>query len=349
MRLSAVDATDAASRFEELRSKIKELSLSGHRGSRFLFNFQATSSPPLRIEWSRAAHASVGGSATCTVAISLLVVGQDEAQARARFDRFRSWLKALAERGYVGLELLAGSGFESADGLTFQGELPIDPGSMLFRGSAIASWFDSEDVGALFDEVVVEVFRHDLMQRFWVKTDEVVEAVRSLELAFELLQRVEDAPYQWKWEIITLHGALQAYMVLALKGSDSVRVLKDEHAREVMEAWDTDPTAVFNSRYQIDSFPKLYKKVKSMEWMGQYVQSKPLVATGTMGRSIRMLNRLSNLFVHFSPSFFGTRFSTFLSWSSIASLPSVSLRLNLGMFVSSKKGTSRRLGGSWRS
>lgn len=60
----------------------------------------------------------------------------------------------------------------------------------------------------------------------WLRTDERKEAVNSLEKTYQFLLEVHEDPFNWKWVIIALHNATQAFMVLALMGTASLNVIK---------------------------------------------------------------------------------------------------------------------------
>src|SRR3546814_1359471 len=84
-------------------------------------------------------------------------------------------------------------------------------------------------------------------------------------------------------------------MVLALRGSDGLRPLKDKIAEQWLIAYRT------NSEYpqeELDSFLNLYKKIKSKEMLF-FGHSRKFHPKGTVGKSIRKLNSLRNDFIHF--------------------------------------------------
>ena len=74
----------------------------------------------------------------------------------------------------------------------------------------------------------------------WLRTDEAVEAVISLEMLCEQLPRVIDDPHYWRWVIIALHSGLQGFMVLALKGTNGFSVLTKECEKEWIAAFKRD-------------------------------------------------------------------------------------------------------------
>ena len=114
----------------------------------------------------------------------------------------------------------------------------------------------------------------------WLSTNEWVEAVSDFEIFSEQLQQVIDDPRRWKWAVIVLHSGIQGMMILALKGSDRLNVLRCD--------------------FKLNGFLELYKKIKS-DSMKMYLNSQKFVPKGTQGWSIKELNRLRNDFVHFTP------------------------------------------------
>jgi hypothetical protein len=152
----------------------------------------------------------------------------------------------------------------------------------------------------------------------WLSTDETVEAVTSLEMVSETLPKVIDDVRYWKWVLIALHNALQGYMVLALKGTDSFNVLTPECQKQWMEA-DRRDDKVWPER-RLDSFQNLYKKIKKGrkrydedaklgrsssrgpdDLMLMFVDSQPFKPRGTQTKSVEMLRILRNDFIHFLP------------------------------------------------
>jgi hypothetical protein len=113
----------------------------------------------------------------------------------------------------------------------------------------------------------------------------------------ESLDGADRDSYRWKWAIVSLHSALQGFMVLALRGSNGFHVLSKNAAEAWLKAVD-DGNPMPGER--LDTYLGLYKKIKS-DRMLMYVQSSKFVPSGTQGRSITKLNGLRNNFVHFLP------------------------------------------------
>jgi hypothetical protein len=152
----------------------------------------------------------------------------------------------------------------------------------------------------------------------WLSTDEALEAVFSLEMVCDQLPKATDNPFYWKWVIIALHKALQGYMVLALRGSNSINVLTKKCAQEWMDARRKRSEVFPESR--LDSFFNLYKKIqtgrktydqwkakggllrrKNGDLMLMYGDSQPFEPQGTQTESVKMLNGLRNELIHFLP------------------------------------------------
>ncbi|GBG07406.1 hypothetical protein PAT3040_01956 [Paenibacillus agaridevorans] len=101
-------------------------------------------------------------------------------------------------------------------------------------------------------------------------------------------------------------------MILALKGSNSLSVMKPDHANKWLEAYRK------GSRYpkaKMDNFTNLFEKIQS-DVMKQFTHSQIFVSTKQINTSINELNELRNKFIHFMP----------LGWSlNITGLPSLGL------------------------
>ena len=131
----------------------------------------------------------------------------------------------------------------------------------------------------------------------YLRTDEHEEAISAVEMVAESLEKAKSNWYQWKWALLALHRAVQGFMVLALRGTNSLAVLKADDAKAWVKAFEEgDPLPLVS----LDEYLNLYKKVKG-DAMLQYVISRRFVPKGTQGGSIKMLNRLRNQFIHFVP------------------------------------------------
>lgn len=150
------------------------------------------------------------------------------------------------------------------------------------------------------------------LEEIYLRTDERREAFKALIKTTQFLNETEEDIYNWKWFIISLHNSLQAFMVIALKGSNSLSVMKPEHAKKWLLAYETGnqfPNAKLNY------FSELFNKIKSNE-MSLFTNSKVFTSTDSIDESVRELNELRNRFIHFMP----------MGWSlSILGLPDLGL------------------------
>jgi hypothetical protein len=150
------------------------------------------------------------------------------------------------------------------------------------------------------------------MTEFWLRTNEHEEATSALEAVAEWSQRVERDIGYWRWVVLALHNAAQGFMVLALRGSDGLRPLRDDVAANWLTAYREGGEYPVE---KLDTFLNLYKKVQS-DTMLFFVHSKKVIPSRTLGRSMKKLNSLRNDFVHFLPK----------SWSlEVSGLPEICL------------------------
>lgn len=132
----------------------------------------------------------------------------------------------------------------------------------------------------------------------YLKTDDLNEAVRDLEMVRRFLEKLNSEIYYWKWVILALHSSLQGFMVAALKGSSGLNVLTDKSA----EGWLKAHQAGLRTfpRQKLDTFLNLYKKMKT-DKMLMYHGSKKFVSTEEQDWSVQKLNSLRNSYIHFQP------------------------------------------------
>ena len=139
----------------------------------------------------------------------------------------------------------------------------------------------------------------------WLTTDESVEAVSDFEMFSEQLKRVIDDPCRWKWAIIALHSGIQGTMVLALKGSNGLNVLREKDKQRWLDWYRGGRSDESHPRdLKLAGFLDLYKRIKG-DKMLIYICSQKFVPKGTQDRSIKLLNELRNKFIHFSPKIWG--------------------------------------------
>ena len=132
----------------------------------------------------------------------------------------------------------------------------------------------------------------------WFRTDEFEEAILSFEKVAESSELIAKDLSRWRWLVISLHNAVQGFMVLALRGTNNLAILTPKSAAEWLEAYEN--RSPFPKQERLDSFLNLYKKIKS-DRMLMYGHSKKFSPQRTQGRNIKRLNQLRNEFIHFIP------------------------------------------------
>ena len=75
------------------------------------------------------------------------------------------------------------------------------------------------------------------MKGNFLETDCIIESINALDMTDRTIRRVTDDIYEWKWVVIALHNAVQAFMVLALKGSNSFNVMGDKQVDNWLSAY----------------------------------------------------------------------------------------------------------------
>ncbi len=129
----------------------------------------------------------------------------------------------------------------------------------------------------------------------WLHTDEAEEAVKALEAVAHFARDVPTDLFAWRWTVLTIHNAVQGFMVIALRDSAGLLVLRNNLAAE----WLAEHEARGGyPEERLDSFMNLYKKIKKAS-IAEQLGATPFTPAGTQGRSIKLLDSLRNQFIHF--------------------------------------------------
>jgi hypothetical protein len=131
----------------------------------------------------------------------------------------------------------------------------------------------------------------------WFRTNHFEEAVSAIEAAADFSEAAVADPYRWKWVVIAVHGAVQAFMVLALYRGNGLLAMPDALRDKWLEKYRAGEVLPME---RMDSFLNLYKKVKTDAAVG-WVHSKRFVPGPTQDASMRQLNKFRNEFIHFMP------------------------------------------------
>ncbi len=135
------------------------------------------------------------------------------------------------------------------------------------------------------------------MSETWIRTDELTEATKSLDVLYKFLSCVADDSYYWKWCIIAIHNAMQGFMVCALTGSNGLNVLTKDSANAWIAALENGSAY---PKEKLDSFLCLYEKTKGKRML-MFVHSARFIPNNTQTNSIKIVNSLRNDFTHFTP------------------------------------------------
>jgi hypothetical protein len=124
------------------------------------------------------------------------------------------------------------------------------------------------------------------MKPQYTRFSEEWNALDYLEKTVEFIHRAEKYPTDWKWVIVSLHGALYGFMICALKGTDPDRVL----AREK------------KSTTRLISFKKALEWCQDSDHMIMTTASKVLLVSERQERSLDDLHsQFRNSFAHYQP------------------------------------------------
>lgn len=128
-----------------------------------------------------------------------------------------------------------------------------------------------------------------------VRFDKFIVALTSLDLLLHCLKTVKDKETYWQWIYISLHNAVQAYMVLALTGTHSLLTYRRKHMVLWMNSYDNREEL---PEVELDNFLNLYERTKTIDLVSR-PNAIPFVPSGTQEESINNLKEWRNNFVHF--------------------------------------------------
>jgi len=308
LRFSAANRDDAQALALSVRSWLH--SLKRVRAARFL----SLPELPADIAIAEAAEESGSGAkqqpngstttdAEWTVPVVFDVVGGDADLALARFGHFRGFVTALIQSGVddqaPSLDLAIGEGEVVGDPRAES----IPTALATYIHPSASSWADDTDDGAWTERDVIAVEHRRLCESLILDTDERQEAVRALEKCAQFLALVEGDVYEWKWAIISMHNAVQAFMVLALQGTQVANVLKRDIRGPVFAAQAQGDRDAMPTKFILDDFLELYERIKKLRPgdMRRYGHSQAFRPESRHTRSIKWLNRHRNEFLHFVP------------------------------------------------
>jgi hypothetical protein len=220
------------------------------------------------------------------------IVGNSQELATKRLESTVDWINQLAKRSYKHLDGIDFLVAESSDTIISPQDLSIDPMVQVANYPFASRWTLVDLDESIPKTSIDQVFERDEWESLSLGVDTVRDAVMSLKMTSELLPHTRNQLDYWKWTIISLHNAVQGFMVLALQSTNAIPVLKAPMTPA--------PSGQYDPPQLID-FQELYNRIKKEEFMGMFVHSRTFKPDGTQGGSIKHLNRLRNEFVHYTP------------------------------------------------
>lgn len=128
-----------------------------------------------------------------------------------------------------------------------------------------------------------------------LRVNETTEFLNAISMFRSFLVQSNDDSYYLKWSIIAAHNSLQALMVLALKGTSNLQVIKWKNKEYRGKS---QYEILSDSDQKLDNFLNLFEKIKSME----YMQDETFVdVDGEVTEQIVNLNETRNNFIHYLP------------------------------------------------
>ena len=120
----------------------------------------------------------------------------------------------------------------------------------------------------------------------YARFSEESNALDYLEKTVEFIHRAETNSTDWKWVILSLHGALYGFMICALKGTDPARVVVYTKKRE-----------------RLISFGKALEWCQDPRYMNMTSESQVLRLSQGQKRSLDLIQEhFRNSFAHYQPS-----------------------------------------------
>ena len=92
----------------------------------------------------------------------------------------------------------------------------------------------------------------------WVELDRRSDALLSLEMFGDCLKKAHENQIFWKWSIVSIHNALQAYVCMSLRGGSSFRTWRERDLKKWMIAYDNNEQLPDPNQ---DIFMNLYDKL----------------------------------------------------------------------------------------
>ena len=124
----------------------------------------------------------------------------------------------------------------------------------------------------------------------FIETDERKEAMKALEFVTFALRLSSEDVYCWKWVIIAVHNAMQAFIVCAISGTAGLGAIKEHIVAKWLKVLDSGSGSYPD--LSLGWFPELYARMK---------KEFNFVPLPNVDESVDRLNKFRNGFIHFTP------------------------------------------------
>lgn len=135
----------------------------------------------------------------------------------------------------------------------------------------------------------------------YVRTDEQLDVLASLESCADSLARTRESDRAWKWVVLSLHSALQGAMVCHLSGSLKIGALKDECAEAWLKWLHGRKRGEKAPKIYVASAPQLLKRLTGSARPNDPDCGGILKVTEAQCKSFKSLHALRNEFTHLPP------------------------------------------------
>lgn len=132
------------------------------------------------------------------------------------------------------------------------------------------------------------------------RNDAMSDAIFSLRIVNDLLNRVSENSSFWKWVIIALHNSLQGFMAFAVCSTDGSTAIQDrtKDKRRVRAYMKDSETKI----PKLWTFCELYERIQLDTFMCRLGGSKQFEPSKEVTESVCLLNDTRNELIHYFPN-----------------------------------------------
>ncbi len=152
--------------------------------------------------------------------------GETEYLARKRMESFLRWINAVSSKNYPNLADVRFLLHEVLDRTRNEMVVNSDLADILFPSASY--WGSESSDEGVDDSAAMEAFGSNIWEALSLRTDSLTDAVSSLEFVSRIALQTKFSLADWKWVFISLHSALQGFMVNAIVGTSYQNVLDSD-------------------------------------------------------------------------------------------------------------------------